>query len=42
MQFREQTFLGTKSIPKDKPNLLEGTGPKIYLNVLKNDFYNQY
>jgi hypothetical protein len=30
MQSNEQVLYGTRSTPSDLPNLLEGTGPKIY------------
>jgi hypothetical protein len=30
MQSNVQVLYGTRSTPKDLPNLLEGTGPKIY------------
>jgi hypothetical protein len=35
MQSKLQLFLGTKSTPKEKPSLLEGTGPKVNLSMEK-------
>jgi hypothetical protein len=35
-QFKEHTFLGTKSIPKEIPNLLDGTGPNMCLYIFAN------
>src|SRR4030042_5395526 len=32
MQSKVQVLYGTRSTPKDLPNLLEGTGPKIYFD----------